>query len=77
MDVNSDASGGADEGQPRCSARGCREPATTVLGWRNPRLHDGARIKNWLACPRHEPELAAFLERRRFLLSRSNLDTSR
>jgi hypothetical protein len=53
-----------------CSARGCRAPATVDLVWRNPKLHDAAREKHWLACPEHEEFLAGFLARRDFLLRR-------
>jgi hypothetical protein len=56
---------------PRCSARGCHDPATVVLVWRNPKLHTGTRVKNWLSCPAHEDGLADFLSRRQFLLERS------
>jgi hypothetical protein len=58
----------------RCSARGCRAAATVDLHWRNPRLHDAARIKHWLACAEHERFLADFLDRRGFLLTRAPLD---
>lgn len=44
------------------------------LGWRNPRLHDSARVKHWLACDEHADSLADFLSRRGFLLSRYLLD---
>jgi hypothetical protein len=57
-----------DQEQPRCSARGCRELAVVELRWRNPRLHDAARIKVWPACAGHSDSLADFLNRRRFLL---------
>jgi hypothetical protein len=53
-----------------CSARGCRAAATTDLQWRNPRLHDAARVKHWLACDAHADHLADFLSRRGFLLRR-------
>ena len=53
-----------------CSAKGCRAAATVDLVWRNPRLHDAAREKHWLACPEHEDFLADFLARRDFLLER-------
>ena len=62
-----------DPGPRRCSAKGCRAPATTDLGWRNPRLHDAARVKHWLACDEHADYLADFLSRRGFLLSRQPL----
>jgi hypothetical protein len=55
---------------PRCSAKGCRSAATIDLGWRNPKLHDAARVKHWLACDEHADHLAEFLSRRGFLLSR-------
>jgi hypothetical protein len=58
---------------PRCSAKGCRAPATEDLGWRNPRIHDAARVKHWLACDAHGDFLADFLDRRGFLLSRGPL----
>jgi hypothetical protein len=60
---------GADE--PICSAKGCRENATVDLEWRNPSLHDAARVKHWLACAEHEDFLADFLARRGFLLGRA------
>jgi hypothetical protein len=62
-----------DDGPPRCSARGCREPATHDLSWRNPKLHDAARVKHWLACDAHRDGLADFLSRRGFLLGRADL----
>jgi len=58
---------------PRCSAKGCREPATEDLAWRNPRLHDAARRKHWYACREHADSLAEFLDRRGFLLDRQPL----
>ncbi len=54
----------------RCSARGCREPAVIELRWRNPKLHDVARVKVWHACGDHSDSLADFLSRRGFLLER-------
>jgi hypothetical protein len=56
---------------PRCSARGCRAPATIGLSWRNPRLHDTARVKLWLACDDHADRLADYLAVRGFLISRT------
>ena len=50
-----------------CSAKGCRAGARWALRWNNPRLHDPARRKTWLACDEHRPTLAAFLEARGFL----------
>ncbi|MEP7020396.1 MAG: hypothetical protein ABI808_07080 [Pseudonocardiales bacterium] len=64
-----DASGAAD--RPRCSAKGCRAPASEDLQWRNPQLHDTARVKHWMACPEHADGLADFLAARGFLLGRS------
>ena len=58
---------------PQCSAKGCRETATEDLQWRNPALHDAARVKHWLACPEHGDFLADFLARRGFLLDRTPL----
>jgi hypothetical protein len=59
---------------PQCSAKGCRAAATTDLTWRNPRIHDQARMKHWLACDEHADQLADFLSRRGFLLSSSPLN---
>jgi len=59
--------------QLRCSAKGCRARATVDLGWRNPGLHDAARVKHWLACAEHADHLADFLARRNFLLTREPL----
>lgn len=67
------ASGAAADEPPRCSAKGCRSEASTDLRWRNPRLHDAARVKHWLACDEHADSLADFLARRGFLLGRGDL----
>ncbi len=52
---------------PVCSARGCRAAATWALRWNNPRLHDAARRKTWLACDEHRASLSDFLAARGFL----------
>jgi hypothetical protein len=65
--------GVADDEVPRCSAKGCREPATIVLTWRNPRIHVDGRTKQWLACDAHADDLAQFLGVRSFLLERTPL----
>jgi hypothetical protein len=57
--------------RPRCSAKGCRAPATEDLQWRNPKLHDAARVKHWMACAQHADGLSDFLAARDFLLARS------
>ena len=57
-------------GDLRCSAKGCRARAVTGLLWNNPRLHDSARRKVWLACPDHEESLGSFLGVRGFLKDR-------
>ncbi|MEO7069787.1 MAG: hypothetical protein ABI131_04760 [Nostocoides sp.] len=54
----------------RCSAKGCRAQARTALLWNNPKLHDTARRKVWLACADHEESLGAFLGVRGFLKDR-------
>jgi hypothetical protein len=59
--------------RPRCSAKGCRVAATIDLHWRNPRLHDEARVKHWLACDDHADQLADYLAVRGFLLDRGAL----
>ncbi|GAA1907524.1 hypothetical protein [Lapillicoccus jejuensis] len=50
-----------------CSAKGCRQHATTGLRWNNPRLHDADRRKVWLACDEHVGSLSDFLSMRGFL----------
>jgi hypothetical protein len=56
-----------DTASPICSAKGCREHATWVLAWNNPKLHTSGRRKTWTACDEHREGLAAFLETRGFL----------
>jgi hypothetical protein len=58
---------------PLCSAKGCQAAATIDLVWRNPRIHERARVKHWLACPEHADHLADFLDRRGFLIERTAL----
>ena len=58
---------------PRCSAKGCREAADFDLQWRNPRLHDAARVKHWLACGEHVDSLASYLSVRGFLIEQGPL----
>lgn len=53
---------------PQCSAKGCGQPATWVLLWRNPRIHGPERTKEWLACDEHRESLSDFLARRGFPL---------
>ena len=72
-DVLFPGSGSGLDETPRCSAKGCRAAAEVDLQWRNPRLHDSARVKHWLACPEHADSLAAYLGERRFLLAREPL----
>jgi hypothetical protein len=55
------------EDELRCSAKGCRRPATYALRWNNPKLHTPDRRKTWLACDDHRESLAAFLDVRGFL----------
>jgi len=52
---------------PVCSAKGCRETATWVLAWNNPKLHAPDRRKTWTACDTHRENLSGFLETRGFL----------
>jgi hypothetical protein len=60
----------SSQGAALCSAKGCRAAASTDLTWRNPRIHQGTRVKHWFACDAHADHLADFLNRRGFLLSR-------
>jgi hypothetical protein len=50
-----------------CSAKGCRQLATTALDWNNPKIHPPERRKTWLACADHTPTLTAYLDARGFL----------
>jgi len=52
---------------PQCSAKGCRASAAWQLRWNNPKLHDAAYRKTWLACDDHKDHLSGFLDARRFL----------
>lgn len=59
-----------------CSARGCWAPAGWELRWNNPRLHDAARRKTWLACDAHRSTLGDFLTVRGFLREVAPVTTS-
>lgn len=50
-----------------CSAKGCQQPGTWELRWRNPRIHTPERRKIWLACEEHKGSLGDFLGSRGFL----------
>ncbi|PFG19816.1 hypothetical protein [Serinibacter salmoneus] len=52
-----------------CSAKRCTEPAIWALNWRNPRIHDAARVKTWVACEGHREHLRDFLAARDFPLT--------
>lgn len=56
-----------EEVSPQCSAKGCRAPASWSLRWNNPKLHEPAYRKTWLACEQHREFLGDFLSRREFL----------
>lgn len=53
---------------PICSAKGCRELATHVVLWNNPKLHTPDREKPWHACDAHVSTLSEFLQVRGFFL---------
>ena len=59
-----------EELAPQCSAKGCRAGAVWQLRWNNPKLHDVAYRKTWLACEVHRGTLSEFLELRGFLRER-------
>jgi len=56
-----------------CSSKGCREAAVWVISWRNPRIHDATRRKQWVACDAHLDHLRSFLAARSFPLEVSSL----
>lgn len=51
-----------------CSSKGCNAAAEWVISWRNPRIHDAARRKRWVACADHLDHLQGFLAARSFPL---------
>ncbi|WP_305786502.1 hypothetical protein [Symbioplanes lichenis] len=51
----------------QCSAKGCRSAASWALRWNNPKLHEPAYRKTWLACDQHREHLSDFLGARGFL----------
>lgn len=63
------------ETSPTCSARGCRRPAVWALNWRNPKIHEAARVKTWLACDEHRQTLGDFLSARGFPLDVTPFET--
>ncbi|BCJ50875.1 hypothetical protein Asp14428_23500 [Actinoplanes sp. NBRC 14428] len=56
-----------EELTPQCSAKGCRAAAGWALRWNNPKLHEPAYRKTWLACDQHRETLGDFLSVRGFL----------
>ncbi|WP_041840783.1 hypothetical protein [Actinoplanes friuliensis] len=56
-----------EELNPQCSAKRCRAPAAWALRWNNPKLHEPAYRKTWLACEDHREHLGDFLGARGFL----------
>ena len=56
-----------DAGSPICSAKACRQDATWVLAWNNPKIHTPERRKAWTACDNHREHLSTFLGARGFL----------
>jgi hypothetical protein len=56
-----------EELAPQCSAKGCRASARWALAWNNPKLHEPAYRKTWLACEQHRETLGGFLGARGFL----------
>jgi hypothetical protein len=56
--------GAADE--PVCSRAGCHALPSTMVVWRNPRIHAADRRKIWLACDEHVTYLRDYLAARDF-----------
>ncbi len=48
-----------------CSARGCENPATLAIVWRNPAIHRD-RHKTWLTCEDHRDFLLSYMRVRSF-----------
>ena len=59
-----------------CSRAGCRDDATWVVAWRNPRIHSEDRRKLWSACDAHVGYLRDYLAARDFPVEVSRLDTA-
>lgn len=51
---------------PVCSRKGCREDASMLVLWRNPKIHGPERRKTWPACAAHVDHLSDFLRARSF-----------
>ena len=51
---------------PICSRAGCRDAATWLVRWRNPRIHSADRRKVWSACDAHVGYLRDYLAARDF-----------
>ncbi len=49
-----------------CSSSGCRAAAAWTISWRNPRIHDATRVKEWAACDEHRDHLHGWLASRDF-----------
>ncbi|GMA31045.1 hypothetical protein [Litorihabitans aurantiacus] len=63
-----------DRAEVVCSSKGCTASAAWVIAWRNPRIHDATRRKEWAACPDHLDHLRGFLAARSFPLEVRALD---
>ncbi|WP_218219811.1 acetone carboxylase [Nesterenkonia sp. Act20] len=72
---------GSDSAQPgpqtpECSRKGCRNTADWQVLWNNPKIHDSARRKVWLACEEHRAWLENFLAQRLFWRSTEPLTSA-
>nr|WP_264786433.1 acetone carboxylase [Aquiluna sp. KACHI24] len=54
----------------KCSRAGCTNQATSLIFWRNPKVHSPDREKTWGACGEHEAYLIDYLSARSFFLRR-------
>ncbi|MGO3886368.1 MAG: hypothetical protein ACTJHU_08730 [Mycetocola sp.] len=57
---------GAQPERFTCSRAGCAAAATTMIIWRNPKIHTEDRHKTWLSCAEHLDYLEGFLSSRGF-----------
>jgi hypothetical protein len=54
------------DGAPTCARAGCHKVATSIVNWRNPRIHGEDRVKTWPACAEHLDFLRDYLVNRSF-----------
>lgn len=62
--------------QSKCSRAGCQLAASSLIYWRNPKVHSPDRRKTWAACSEHLEFLVDYLKARNFYLEDEELESA-